>query len=332
MGESELRWLLVGVGALIILLIYLWGIRAHLKERLRERRRRNAVKSEPVLDDKDLIPDSDRVDHFGNLGNINRDHHLADKVLVDIEISPVERSVPKPTEAAVKTETQQKEADETPAEEVSTPTTSHPVDWEETLSYQTESATQLDAPEHLQPAKAQEEPHSVVPEAEQATPERLDEAQPREPETVDKPQMTVLVTVMAPPARPFKGSSILLAAQDLKLGLHRSGIFDCFPRDPSQNDPVFRIAHLREPGIFDINTVGKLVTPGLLLFMQLPGPIEPLQALELMMTVAKELAEKLGGNIYDASRHKMTIQTLTKLQNEVVEFDQQLKQYHQSCF
>jgi cell division protein ZipA len=143
--------------------------------------------------------------------------------------------------------------------------------------------------------------------------------------------MTVLVTVMAPPGRLFKGSSILLAAQDLRLGLHRSGIFDCFPQDASQSDPVFRIAHLREPGVFDINTVGKLNTPGLLLFMQLPGPMEPPQALERMMAVAKELADKLGGSICDADRHKMTTQLSTQLRNKVVEFDQQLKRY-QPCF
>jgi FtsZ-interacting cell division protein ZipA len=49
-----------------------------------------------------------------------------------------------------------------------------------------------------------------------------------------------------------------------------------------------------------------------------------------MMTMARELAEKLGGNICDAKRHKMTTQTLSQLHDEVAEFDQQLKRY-QPC-
>jgi cell division protein ZipA len=136
--------------------------------------------------------------------------------------------------------------------------------------------------------------------------------------------MTVLLTVVAPAERPFRGTSILLAAQELKLRLHRSGVFDFFAeaRDPTL--PVFRIAHLREPGTFQLDNMGKLATPGLLVFMQLPGPLSPMHAMDQMLDVARQLGRKLGGTLCDEKRQRLSTAAILKLREEVADYEGRL--------
>ena len=90
MDKTQLQWLLAGIGAVVVVLIYLWGIRFRIKEEIGKRRRR--PEREPmVFGEPPTQPDSLLNGHdFGDLGRITPDHHLADKVLVDVEIRPVE--------------------------------------------------------------------------------------------------------------------------------------------------------------------------------------------------------------------------------------------------
>ena len=49
MDKMQLQWLLAVIGAVVLALIYLWGIRARLKEEIRKRQRRSAFANEPKL-------------------------------------------------------------------------------------------------------------------------------------------------------------------------------------------------------------------------------------------------------------------------------------------
>jgi len=129
MDKTQLQWLLAGIGAVIVALVYLWGIRARLKEEIRKRRRRSSLIKEPKLgEDSAQIPDGLVEAHdFGDLGRITPDHHLADKVLVDVEIRPLYRqahSEPAPS-----------------AEQLAPEPSSWPFDHEPVSSRQTEPAT-----------------------------------------------------------------------------------------------------------------------------------------------------------------------------------------------
>lgn len=175
-----------------------------------------------------------------------------------------------------------------------------------------------------------------------ATPEAEEEAQARRQAAAataestplaasddGKPPLTIVMTVTAPSARPFRGPSILLAAQELKLKLHRSGVFDFFhPRQP-QGKPVFSIGQLREPGTFDLDNIGRLTTPGLVLYMRLPGAAAPLEAVDLLIQTARELAQKLGGTVCDERRERMTGQAYIKLRSDAAALEKQLEQAEQ---
>ncbi len=103
LDKTQLQWLLAGIGAVVVVLIYLWGMRARIKEGLRKRRRRPTEGNEPMLGSatgqmsEDLLADAH---DFGELGRITPDHHLADKVLVDVEIRPILRKESPPVTEA----------------------------------------------------------------------------------------------------------------------------------------------------------------------------------------------------------------------------------------
>lgn len=259
---NNIQWLLTGIGVVVVALVYLWGIRSRIKEEIGKRRRRPG--REPVVFG-DSLPQPDSLLNeydFGELGRITPDHHLADKVLVDVEIRPVE---PRSVDRGIKAE-----ADSAPAEaEVELPVGTH-----------------------------------------------------READATTALSMTVILTVMAPHGQPFDGPRIQAVAEELDLRLNADGVFERFPeRETASKTPIFGIAHLRKPGAFDSRTLQDLSTPGLLLFMNLPGPLEGTEALDLLVISADHLARNLGGTICDERHNRLTNPMLLQLRDRVADLE-----------
>ena len=63
-----------------------------------------------------------------------------------------------------------------------------------------------------------------------------------------------------------------------------------------------------------------LHTPGLSLFLRLPGPGEPGAALEALLDCAHGLAAHLDGEVQDETRSAMTAQTEAHLRERVGEW------------
>jgi cell division protein ZipA len=317
MGEVELRWLIAGIGIIILILIWLWGNRQQPKERLEPRADNpRSPADEPRLDTEPTATEAGAADYrFGEFGRITPDHHLADKVLVDVEIKPVNRSISAAGKAAAPLEKTEPESDR----------------GESLPEYNREVEIAVSKP-RLEPPRLQasrqgmEEPPAIAPLPEEAAEpeEPLAPAAPAVRPAGEPSRLTLLLTIMAPPGRPFRGPSILMAAQELKLKLHKSGVFDYFPTGEIKDKPVFGVAHLWEPGIFELDTIGKLSTPGLLMFMNLPGSMAPVQATDKMIQVARQLAQKLGGTVCNQQRERMTTQAFMKMRSAAAEFEQQL--------
>ena len=260
MDKTQLQWLLAGIGAVVVILIYLWGIRSRIKEQIGKRRRRPerepVVFGEPSPQPDPLLNEYD----FGDLGRITPDHHLAGKVLVDVEIHPVE---PRNADRGNRVEAE------------SVPLESPP------------------------PAETRQEADATT-----------------------GLSMTVVLTVMAPRGRLFEGPRIQAVAEELDLRLNADGVFERFPdREAAGDAPVFGMAHLRKPGAFDPRTLADLSTPGLLLFMNLPGPLEGTEALDLLAIGADHLARNLGGTICDERQNRLTNPMLLRLRGQVADFE-----------
>lgn len=70
--------------------------------------------------------------------------------------------------------------------------------------------------------------------------------------------------------------------------------------------PVFSVASLIKPGYLDPAEQQGFSTPGLSVFMLLPGPMPPDTAIGDMLGTARALAQQLNAEVYDSNRQVLT--------------------------
>ena len=65
---------------------------------------------------------------------------------------------------------------------------------------------------------------------------------------------------------------------------------------------VFSVASLLKPGVLDPSQSADFSTPGLSVFMVLPGPVKPVAAFQDMVATARALAKSLNAEVFDSKR------------------------------
>lgn len=127
--------------------------------------------------------------------------------------------------------------------------------------------------------------------------------------------LIVVLNVMAHQGQVFHGAAIVNATHDAGLVFGEMQIFHYM----YNGAPLFSLANALNPGSFDISVMENTTTPGLTLFMRLPGPIDGLTAFDRMYSVAMQLAAALGGEVCDGRRAILTAQALEKQREEIAE-------------
>ena len=139
---------------------------------------------------------------------------------------------------------------------------------------------------------------------------------------VEREKLVVLYLV-AHPNQVFTASLISESLRDLGLEYGEMHIYHRYP-DAGGDAPVFGVANLVEPGTLDPETLEKNGTPGLALFLQLPGPMPPLAAFDLFSGTAQQLASRLDGELRDKSRTAVSRQMLEHLRDEIQDYARRL--------
>jgi cell division protein ZipA len=85
----------------------------------------------------------------------------------------------------------------------------------------------------------------------------------------------------------------------------------------AKDDVVFSVASLLKPGHLDPAVAEDFQTPGLTLFMVLPGPVRAADAVRDMITTAERLAKAIGAEVYDARKQPFTPTSARELQQEI---------------
>jgi cell division protein ZipA len=83
-----------------------------------------------------------------------------------------------------------------------------------------------------------------------------------------------------------------------------------------KGQPVFSVASLLKPGHLD-PAAEDFSTPGLTLFMILPGPQKPADAIRDMLGTAEKLARALNAEVYDSKRKPLSPGAARNLQLEI---------------
>lgn len=141
-----------------------------------------------------------------------------------------------------------------------------------------------------------------------------------------QPDKIVTLYVRARPGRTISGVELLDAA--IKTGLH-FGNRKIFHRvDEGGKDPLFSMANLVKPGNFDSGSWNVFATPGVALFMTLPGPQSALDTWDAMYAAGLRLSELLNAELLDDGRCRMSRQRIAQMREEMRDYDRRQEVQH----
>lgn len=133
-----------------------------------------------------------------------------------------------------------------------------------------------------------------------------------------EPERLVVLYLVAQEGERLVGARI--AEAFARHGLEH-GELGIFHSSDSDGRTVFSVANLVEPGTFDPATMDTLSTPGLAMFMRLPGPQSATTALERMLDTARALADELDARVLDHDHSTLTRQTEQHLRDDLRDYD-----------
>ncbi len=145
-------------------------------------------------------------------------------------------------------------------------------------------------------------------------------AAPRKPNGIEK-QKIVTVRVCAPAETRWSGDALLSAFESHGLAYGR---YQVFHRRHIDGRSLFSVASLVEPGTFDVAQMPGQQFKGLTLFAVLPGPVEPLLTVDEMLAAARGLASELPGTVQDAKGVALSPQRVASLRDDIAQFQASL--------
>ena len=193
-----------------------------------------------------------------------------------------------------------------------------------------DSATQDDQVEIITGMNAGDDAHNIDwldqldeqgghPQGEAASPPREAPRLPRAPD----PEVFMLNVVAREPAG-FNGGDILhiLLACDLRFG--DMSFFHRYEQEAGRGPIQFSVANMMQPGVFDIDNMSDITTPGLVFFLTLPGPENMMQAFDYMFETAQAVARNLEGDVLDETRSVMTKQVAEHSRQKIVDLERRM--------
>jgi cell division protein ZipA len=168
---------------------------------------------------------------------------------------------------------------------------------------------------------AKASPPRVEPEIEDepVPPLRDDERANREPAAPVSVPETVVTLRFIPKQHEIASDRVILALRAAGLKHGRYGIFHRLASD-LDDEPVFSVANLTEPGSFDLNRLAETKIRGMSFFMVLPGAGDPVERFDLMVATARSLARELDADLKDEKGSSWSIQRERYVREEIIEY------------
>ncbi len=117
------------------------------------------------------------------------------------------------------------------------------------------------------------------------------------------------------------GTDIVVACEKAGLSYGHMGIFHRLDDNHPERGPIFSLANLVKPGSFDMSRLNEIRTPGVSLFMTLPGPLPALDGWETLLPAAQRMAELLDAVLLDEERNALGRQRIAHLREEMRNYD-----------
>ena len=199
--------------------------------------------------------------------------------------------------------------------EIGTDTSSSPTEHDELVAGMTSTAPDGDIEDidWLDGLGSEDGPSEVV------------NAQPAPSGLVSQEEPEVFMfNVVARSKQGFHGGDILhiLLACDLRFG--DMGFFHRHELEAGRGAVQFSVTNMMQPGVFDIDNMADMATPGLVFFLTLPGPDDMMQAFDYMLETAKTVARNLDADVLDESRSVVSKQTMEHSRQKVRDLELRL--------
>ena len=134
-----------------------------------------------------------------------------------------------------------------------------------------------------------------------------------------RPQKIVTLRLVGHHKRPFQGDELILSMRGIGLRHGKFGIFHRYDGN-DESRTIFSAASLVEPGSFDLANIKDQQIPGISLFLVLPGPVDGVEAFDLMMAAARALAQTLDGELLDESGSTLSVQRERFMREEIIQY------------
>jgi cell division protein ZipA len=135
----------------------------------------------------------------------------------------------------------------------------------------------------------------------------------------DMPQKIVTVRLVAREKKTFAGDELILSMRGIGLRHGKFGIFHRYDGN-DEGQTIFSAASLVEPGSFDLQNIKDQEIPGISLFLVLPGPVDCVEAFDMMLAAARTLTQSLAGELLDESGSTLSIQRERYMREEIIQF------------
>jgi hypothetical protein len=151
------------------------------------------------------------------------------------------------------------------------------------------------------------------------SPEHSDRHAVMKPPSADtsEKQKIVTVRVCAVGDRRWAGADLRNALEALGLDYGRHQVYH---RTHDDGRTIFSVASLVEPGTFDLSTMPREQFRGVSLFAVLPGPLEPMPTVEALLASARDLSRALSGTMQDARGIPFSPQRTEALLKDIARF------------
>ncbi len=311
--DSSLRWLLLGIGLLIMAAIYLVGWLRRVKEK-----REHDDAALPAADESAQV-------------HIKASDGRREPVLGDTpSVLDAEPEAPLKSRSKSKTSLLRQRlrghADEAAAAPLAkTATEAAPL------------ATDPDAPAvKIQiRARAKVRPKTPSPEPITPTPGRKPLTPSPPPREVAKspavgitrqePEKILALHVSAHLTAHFHGADIVRVLRQQGLEYGEMNIFHRMVEHHQQRMTLFSVASMVKPGALNPYEMATFTTPGLALILRLPGPWDGVMAFDAMLVCAEELADELGGLLLDQHREVASRQVLDYTREDIRSWELRLQ-------
>ena len=131
-------------------------------------------------------------------------------------------------------------------------------------------------------------------------------------------QTVLILNIMARDGSVLSGDSINSVALANKLVFGEMNIYHLMD---DHDQPLFSMINMVKPGSFDPSTINELTTPGISLFMQLPGPANASKAFDDMLQTAYRISDTLEARLCDNKRQPLTESVVERYRTTAASFD-----------